>query len=167
MSLSNKQRLDNADLALSKFLKAADGKWFIHAFFNGEDPVFSDILSTTWDELRRRHYIAPALVNSFVLTGYGWRIALEKADKKKEFTEQLGRLCASLKKRIDGRTQQAFTNVEDLARETGLDDYFIRNVIDSDLIRHWLNRHSAKWADPRSPGNLIIVPIGFGHTILP
>jgi len=166
MSLSEKQRLDNVDLALSLFLKAADGKWFIHAFFNGEDPIFSDILSTTWDELQRRHYIATALRDSFVFTEYGWRIALEKANKKSEFNEQLGRLCASLKKQVDGRTQQAATTVEDLARDTGLSDYFIRNVIDSDLIGHWLNRHGAKWADPRFRGKLIVVPIGFGHTIL-
>jgi hypothetical protein len=166
LSLSVRQRLDNVDLALSLLLREAEGKWFIHAFVGRGDPAFAEILATTWEELHRRRYIAQIRLNLFVLTGYGWRIALEKANKKNEFNEDLGLLCASLKARVVGRTCPAVANVEDLAKETGLPDYFIRNAIDGELIRRWLNRHAAKWADRQFHGTLIAIPIDFGHTIL-
>jgi hypothetical protein len=76
------------------------------------------------------------------MAGYGWRQALKATGEIEtpEFNEKLGRLSAALKAKVKGRRQEALTNAQALAAETGLSEGWIYNVVESRIWTYHLNR---------------------------
>lgn len=87
------------------------------------DPLFSNILSTTWQELVNKGYVSKEY-SYYVITGEGWKKALEAIGKLYDKTTKhnLGRLCGKLKKRIKqaNRANEGYCLIDELATETKL-----------------------------------------------
>jgi hypothetical protein len=83
-----------------------------------------------------------------------------------EFKEKAGLLSSALKARVKGRQQPELADRNDIADETGLDEYFVYNTIDSHLLRELFDQIDAYWAPDDWMKNTIKIPTGFGLRIL-
>jgi hypothetical protein len=164
MSHSKAERQANVDLALKLFMERLGTKWIQTFLIDPNCGDFEDLFSTTWSELTDRYYyINKAIGHLYVLTSAGWMKGLELTGVlgSSTFNDQVGELCACLKRRVKGRNQPALATLEDVATETKLPAGFISNLIDADYINLSLKRYSASWAKGFE-GTLLIVPTNFG-----
>ena len=141
MSLSKEDRLKNIKDALKIMLDRLGERGMYVEFFSPQDPSFSNIHSTTWQEMERRglirgHHMQQS--DSYDMCGPGWFYAMELAGKldTPEFNERFGKLSAAVKRKVDGRQQRQPTTVEALAQETALPAHWIYNIIKSNVWRH-------------------------------
>jgi hypothetical protein len=97
----------------------------------------------------------------FYLTGAGWRRALDVTGRLSdtEFETIFSSICKTLKSSVKSRSEEAYLYPSDVARDTGVTEEFLTNVIDSRLIDHHFNIQGAEWEQD----GLIRVPINFGH----
>jgi hypothetical protein len=156
----------NIDIALKLFVEAAGEQWIRVVLLDPASDAYRDIHETTWRLLRDRHLIRQLFLQRFALTGDGWRTALEltKQNENNDTQVSLGRICTILRAAVrasSGGDGTALVRTEDVAAETGLACGFIANVIEGELIDHWLNRHGAAWMDGLE-GRMILVPPNFG-----
>jgi hypothetical protein len=167
MSLSAKDRQDNINFALTLLLQEL-GSNSIGAFIIVQaDDKYRGIYPTTWHEVVNRGYLAPypRFQGRFRLTGFGWRSALElhSIHVLPDVRQKLGAVCKHLKDSLGkDRSQSVLVNVQGVAQATNLQAGFIMNVIDGQLIEHWLNRHGAAWAGEGFIGSTIMVPPNIG-----
>jgi hypothetical protein len=162
MTISIKTRLENVNFALKLFLENLGNRTLgtFHILKNQRE--YSNILPTTWHELVNKHYLKPVMGHRYVLTGDGFRYAMELYDLQNspDIQQMLGKLCKYLKDSVT-RTQEAGVTVQSVAEGTTLTKGFINNAIEANLIEHWQNRNGASW-HPAFVGSVIIVPSNFG-----
>jgi hypothetical protein len=82
-----------------------------------------------------------------------------------EMKGKAGRLAAALKRRVDGRRHDSSADRTELAQETGLEESFIYDAIDSHLLRHLFDIIDAYWASYDRMNNDIDIPMDFGHPL--
>lgn len=161
MTLSRDNRLKNMENALKLMLGRLGDRGMYAEFFDPQDPAFSEIYSTTWQELESRglvrgHHMMQT--DSFELRGPGWLVAMSLTGKLEtpEFQERFGRLSAALKRQVDGRRQKQVTTVASLAKDTGIAADWIYNVIKSNVWQQQ-NRVGAEFDEHE----LVWIPIDF------
>ena len=167
MSLSLKQRRENAIVALRMIMENLDETPYEWQEHDATDVRYLAIQRTTWAELVRSGYVRASTFDRYLLTGSGWIAGLKSTGQfaDPEFRNKAGRLCAALKLRVKGRRQMGDADRTELATETGLSEHWIYNAIDSHLIAEMFDRKDACWAADDQMKTAIDIPIDFGYRI--
>jgi hypothetical protein len=167
MSLSNAKREINMPEALRLMMHDLDQPfdWQEHDSTEGK---FVCIHRTTWDELINRGSVRATTFDRYILMPLGWIEGLKVtgAFDDPEFKAKAGLLSSALKARVKGRHEPELADGNDIADETGLDEYFVYNTIDSHLLRELFNQIDAYWAPDDRMKNMIEIPTRFGLPIL-
>lgn len=141
------------------------GRTFLGAFID-ERSLDPSILPTTWIEFKKRYLIQEALPGSgyYTLSGSGWIAGLKLLNQfdTPEMKSRTGKLCAALKDRVKGRQYEQLVHVSEIASEADLSEDFVRDAIESDLIRELFGTKGAGWATPQDRGKFIEIPVDFG-----
>jgi hypothetical protein len=134
---------------------------------DGDFEPFTSILPTTWRALERKRLVKGSSYNRFKLTASGWIAALKVTGSfdTPEMKDKAGRLAAALKRQVDGRKHDGSVERSELAQETGLEESFIYDAIDSHLLRHLFGRIDAHWATDDQNNNYIDIPSDFDHKL--
>jgi hypothetical protein len=168
MTISKADRTENLELALRLMLEniPAD-RPFEWEEFDGDLEPFTTILPTTWVALSRRGLVNARSFNRYQLTPDGWIAALRAAGhfRGPQMLENAGRLSAALKGTSRGDTKWGGTTRQELATDSGLDEAFVYNAIDSHLLRELFGTVDAFWAPEDQMKNYIDIPLDFGHDI--
>lgn len=166
MTISRIERTEDEKLALSLMLDnlPAD-RPFEWEMFDADLEPFKAILPTTWRALSRRGLVFGRSFNRYELSAAGWIAALKVTGRfgTLEMTEQAGRLSAALKAHVKGRHANGCTTLQEVAAESGLDEAFVRNAINSHLIQELFGTIDAYWAPDDQMKNYIEIPLDFGH----
>jgi hypothetical protein len=168
MTLSKVDRTDNVRFALRLTLEnLTPERPYAWQEFDAETEPFTEILPTTWMALVREGLIAATSFNRYELTASGWIMALKVTRRfnTPEMERNAGRLAAALKRRVDGRKHDGNAERTELAQETGLEEAFIYDAIESHLLRHLFGIVDAHWAHDDQMKNYIDIPIDFGHRL--
>lgn len=167
MSLSKAERLENMQYALRIALIHL-GDNAILTWLDASDPVFGNVLLTTWKHLTDtwhaiEHRTSTSL--SYELTGLGWRRALEVSGElqRPEFKERLGKLCAAFKDTLKGRQSQTSVILREFAKQIGIPWQFIFNVVDSQMIEYCFKQRGVAW---ETRAAVIRIPIDVGLDLL-
>ncbi len=135
-------------------------------YFDSTNAPFDTFLKTTWIELHERHYIASLFrgMPTYKLTKWGYARGLKEANALGEphFKARLGKIASVLKNSVKGRTQAALVSVETIVRESNLDDGFVYNALEANLLEEVLGIHGTAWPQGFE-GRLVVVPITFGQ----
>jgi hypothetical protein len=158
MTLSKRDRLNNIDLALRLMMDGLEEpyEWQEH---DARSAKFAAVHRTTWQELDRCGMLKARTFDRYELTGPG-RI------QDPEFKKKVGCLAAAIKAKVKGRAGPGFADRAELARETGLSEFFIYDAIDSGLLCEIFGRIGATWALEDQMKNSIDIPPDFGEVIL-
>jgi hypothetical protein len=164
VTLSKVARWQNIGEAILLLMHNLQGRSIMEEFI---DERFMDnrILPTTWAELKERHLVRETSIRyGYTLSGPGWIAGLKLRDEfdTDELKAMTGKLCAALKDIVKGRQDEAIVHVTELADDSDIAEAFIRNAIESDLIRELFGTKGAAWASYEDRGKFIVVPIGFG-----
>jgi len=165
MSESEQSRLNNMSLALRLMMQdlGEPYEWQEH---DAKTPKFEAVMRTTWDELSERGLVKPRSFDRYWLTGAGWiaGLKLTGAFDDPEFRRKAGRLQAALKARIkpDNREHWGDASRTELARETGLSEFFVYDAIDSHLLSKLSGIIDAGWSVGDDMKNWIDIPPRFG-----
>ena len=170
MTKSRKNLDENAIAAVRIMFNELGSEWVKIKNFEPHKPEFAEISPTTWDDLVDAGFVH--LYTSgfplYSLTGAGWIAALNIAGKwnTEELREKTGVLSSSLKRHVEGRQVDANVPVMQVVQESGLEENWIRNAIESHLIRELFHQIDAEW-DPGDPdfNNHILIPRRFGHKL--
>lgn len=169
MSLSKEARLQNLDEAIRLLMGRLHGVCFMGVFIDERYDVDERILPTTWEELKSRSLVRQTNSRwSYTLSGRGWIVGLKLLGQfdTDEMKDKVGALCAVLKAKVNGRAHANYAAVGDIAKESGLSDDFVRDAIESDLIRELFGTKGAEWS-PHDRGRSIRIPSDFGLLPLP
>lgn len=165
MSASEKDRQDNIVMALQLMMQdlGEPYQWQEH---DAKMPKFGGVFRTTWDELVELGLVKPRSFDRYELTGPGWIEGLKiiGAFDDDEFRRKAGLLQKTLKARIkpDNREQWGAADRTELARETGLSEFFVYDAIDSHLLGALFGIIDARWAEGDDMKNCIDIPPRFG-----
>jgi hypothetical protein len=77
--------------------------------------------------------------------------------------EKAGRLSAALKRYVKGRREDGGTTRQGLATDSGLDEAFVYDAIDSHLLQELFGTVDASWAPEDQMKNYIDIPLDFGQ----
>jgi len=171
MTKSRKDLDQNAIGALRIMFIELGSEWVKIKNFEPHKPEFAEIFPTTWDDLVDKGWVHPyerRLFPLYSLTGSGWIEALKAVGQwdTDELKKKAGDLSAALKKYVDERKEDAQVTVTQVTTETGLEENWIRNAIESHLIRELFHQIDAEW-HPGDPvfNNDILIPRGFGRKL--
>ena len=133
---------------------------------DAKTPKFAAVLCTTWDELAEGGLVKPRTFDRYELTGPGWiaGLRLTGAFEDDEFRRKAGLLQKALKTRIkpENREQWGIADRTELARETGLSEFFVYDAIDSHLLAALFGIVDAAWGEGDAMKNWIDIPPRFG-----
>jgi hypothetical protein len=167
MTLSKRDRLNNIDLALRLMMDGLEEpyEWQEH---DARSAKFAAVHRTTWQELDRCGMLKARTFDRYELTGPGWIAGLKATGRIQdpEFKKKVGCLAAAIKAKVKGRAGPGFADRAELARETGLSEFFIYDAIDSGLLCEIFGRIGATWALEDQMKNSIDIPPDFGEVIL-
>jgi hypothetical protein len=168
MTLSKEERVENVALALSlMLLNLSPARPYAWEEFDGDIEPFNLILTTTWSVLCSKGLVKPNGMGRYQLTSSGWIEALKITGRfdSTDAQQQAGKLAAGLKRHIDGRTQDGRVDRTELAQETGLEEAFVYDAVDSHLLQHLFGIMDAQWAPDDRMNNWIEIPVDFGHKL--
>ena len=166
MTLSRDDLAKNLDDAILILMDNLHGRSALEAFIDERYDVDSRILPTTWRKLKEQYLVRQASNHRwlFTLSGHGWIRGLKLRGEfdTEEIKQNTGKLAAALKRKVKAinRAHDQFTDVSEMANETGLSEVFVRNAIESDLIRALFGTKGAEW-DTGGWGRFIRVPTEF------
>jgi hypothetical protein len=169
MSGPEKQRRDNMCLAQRLMMQdlGEPYEWQEH---DANTPKFAAVDRTTWDELTAQNLVKAGSYHRYRLTGSGWIAGLRLLGKvdDPEFLRIAGTLSAALKARVKASNRQewGYADRTELARETGLSEFFIYDAISSHLLREIFGIIDASWSYGDDMRNRIDIPPRFGLKIL-
>ena len=170
MSLSKEARLQNLEKAILLLMDELHGRCFMGVFIDERYDVDKRILPTTWKELKDQCFVRQTNSHwSYTLSGRGWITGLKLLSRfdTDEMKAKVGRLCAVLKSKVKGRAHDSYATVDDIASESGLPGDFVRDAIESDLIRELFGTKGAEWDGHEGRGRFIRIPNDFGLPPLP
>jgi hypothetical protein len=165
MSLSKEARLQNLEEAILLLMNKLHGRCFMGVFIDERYDVDERILPTTWEELKDQCFVRQTNTRwLYTLSGRGWITGLKLLSQfdTDELKAKVGTLCAVLKAKVKGRAHDNFATVDEVARESGLPDDFVRDAIESDLIRELFGTKGAEWGGYEDRGRFIRIPSDFG-----
>jgi len=146
-------------------------EWVKIKSFELHKPEFAEIFPTTWDDLVDNGWLHPyegRLSPLYSLTGSGWIAALKLVGQwdSDELKKNAADLSATLKRYVEKRKTDVQVTVAQVTTESGLEENWIRNAIESHLIRELFHQIDAEW-DPGDPtfNNHILIPRRFGHKL--
>jgi hypothetical protein len=170
MTVSRDDRLENRALALELLLKFAGDQavWCMDFLDPDEVPELKAVYPTTWKELDESGYVkrfGGLNYTLYQLTPLGWLRGLQITgqDQSPEFKERLGRLAAVLKISVKGRHEEAWVDLETVAKEANLPVGWVSNAVEAGAIEECFNRQGAHLDDSQT---VAIVPIDFGLEML-
>ncbi len=170
MSISLKERTSNLHYALDLLTRDVGDNWIENVLIDqGGTPEYDAILSTTWPDLQSKGYIQSKHHGyCYVMMPHGWIAGITRSGRIRsdEFQEKLGNIAAALKGLVKGREVPQFQFVDNVARETGVPEGFVCNVIDSRIFERCMRRRGADWEAQSGRGQLIKVPIDFGLELI-
>jgi len=133
---------------------------------DAKTPKFDVVMRTTWDELAERGLVKPRTFDRYELTGPGWIAGLKIKGlfDDEEFRRKAGLLQKALKARIkpENREQWGMGDRTELAKETGLSEFFVYDAIDSHLLNALFGIIDAAWGEGDGAKNWIDIPPRFG-----
>ncbi len=166
MTFSADARIAEMRSVLSLMLRHLGTQRICTTYFDATQQPFNGFLATTWLELTELHYIAPLFGRgpNYKLTNRGYVKALTEIGvlSSPQFKSDLGKLAATLKDSIKGRIQPAPLSVQTILNISGLDDGFVYNTIECNLLETILGMHGAHWVS-KFEGVIVMVPITFGQ----
>jgi hypothetical protein len=169
MSLSKEARFKNLEEAILLLMDRLRGRCFMAAVIDERYDIDKQILPTTWEELKDQGFVGQTNSRwSYTLTARGWIKGLKLLGEfdTAEMKAKVGTLCAVLKAKVKGRADDNYATVDEIARESGLADDFVRDAIESALIRELFGTKGAEWGS-EGRGRSIRIPKGFGLPPLP
>jgi DNA-binding Lrp family transcriptional regulator len=134
--------------------------------FGEADLIAASPLRTTLAELEEAGYIRQIVFSSnpnpYTLTRDGWLESQRVSGRLEsdEFHQRRGRLCAAMKRAVDGRHREAILDCAELAQEAGLPEGWVWNILEGQVLHSLdsLNRYAVRFED-----GLIYVPSTFGQ----
>lgn len=165
MSLSKEARFKNLEEAILLLMDNLQGQCFMGVYIDERYDVDERILATTWKELKDQYLVTPTNIRwSYTLSGRGWIRGLKLLGQfdTDEMKGNVGMLCAVLKAKVKGRAHDNYATVDEIAKESGLSDKFVRDAIESDLIGELFGTTGAKWGAHEDRGKFIQIPNDFG-----
>ena len=169
MTLSNQARTENMAVALKLLLEHLGDRAIYMGEVLGDDPAFTSIYRTTWEELADQGLvIARPGLNwcRYELTGDGWLEALKLTGQldSPEFQERFGRLNATLKSFIERNTsQEGFEQVHVVAAKAAVTEAWLYNILESHIWEKEQNRCGARFDDSKT---MVTIPIRFNMRLL-
>lgn len=164
MTISRAEQAENLALAFTLLMAEVRDKAIHTAFLDPTAHPFDQIIATTWKELCDQQWVEERELygkRQFQLTGSGWREGLWRAGDlaKTALREKLGTLASAFKGYVDGRQSDITVELSTVARGASLDEAWIFNVIDSNLLESVHRRRGVRW---EVRGLLIRIPLNFG-----
>lgn len=163
VTIARQDREENLRVAFALMLENLGDRAMDTTFFSpAQQPFENRILRTTWEELVRQEYIEKVCQDQYRLTPKGWQIgiAITGTLNSSAFQERLGRLSAALKRHVKGRHDSVVVPLQDLAIDSGEDEGWIFNIIDSQADDPDDKRIKARWFEGER-GRLVIIPVDF------
>ncbi len=168
MTRSTKERQRNNEAALKLMYELLNDSAIDTALFEANSlPFAGTVIRTTWEDLLSNGYVELALTDEsfrvYRLTAKGWLVCLHltNATSSSVFMARLGRLLATMKKHVKGRTTPKLVSISDIATESCEAAGWIFNVIDSRATTSsTIERIGAKWFN-NERGRLIEIPLNF------
>jgi hypothetical protein len=164
MSLSKQERETDKSLALRLMLRGLGNNRINMTFFEASISPLVAIRQTTWTELLQENRVT-SLFNlpRYALTGSGWLKALQDGGTTKNpiFQRDVGKLFATLKRHVKGRENDSILTLATVAQESGLNENWIFNAIESNLLESVFGKKGTGWCRGFE-GSLIFVPSMFG-----
>ena len=169
MSYSKADEQRNVATTLRLMGATLGSEWIEAVEFEEDDAAFAEIRPTTWDKLQECGLVraTSAIPRRCQLTGRGWIAALKATGdwETKNLEDKAGRLSAELKRHVDGRREAEHTTIDEVVAATGLEENWIRNAIDSHLLREKFGQYDAGWDPEDQLYNYILIPRAFGHKL--
>jgi len=166
MTLSKEERWKNLEESILLLMDNLHGESFLARFID-DWAVDSRILATTWKLLKDRGLVRQTgnAQRYYTLSGYGWITGLKLLDKfdTPEMRGKTGKLCAALKDKVKGRQFEQVAHVQEIAIAAGLDQDFVRDAIESNLIGELFGIQGAEWHSYDGRGAFILIPVDFGQ----
>ncbi len=166
MTISKEDRPVNMEQALTLLIRDLQDKAVNEMVFYVDRPEYTDIFSTTWQELRDRFMLTQIpQTHMHWLTGRGWYTGMKVSGKTSDpsFAQQMSKLSATLKNYVRGRQDEKLVTVFNVAQDASLPFGFVYNAIESRLLDQEFNMKGAEWTIQRDPKLVIRVPPNFGH----
>ncbi|MCZ6490831.1 MAG: hypothetical protein O7A06_09915 [Acidobacteria bacterium] len=161
MTFSSEKRTENCLELLRQMLKMVGEKPVDQTFFDPTDSCFSAILPTTWDALGARKWIeGVSPLEQYRLTGEGWLGAMKFTDQLDSFMKEAGKIIATMKSYVKGRTKAMLVSVEELAERSGISAGLVFNLIESRVLERRYGKCGASWYG--SSGRMVFIPRDFG-----
>jgi hypothetical protein len=166
VTFSPADRLANLKLALTLCVQAVGDSATNEITLDASHADYSNILSTTWQELHEHHFVTHIDRTPFYyLTGLGWVKGLEVAGtlQEPEFQAKAGRLSAILKRYVKARQTETLVSTWQVANDSQLPYGFVYNSIDGKLLEKLFKTKGADWKSLIPAKMLILIPSNFGH----
>lgn len=170
MTLSASDRRKNLNEALVLLQNSVDDRRFDQQLFRPTE--FGDILPTTLKTLTDKDWLEEVVrtiggPQFYRFTARGYLEALEISGRSREpqFLSQLGHLCRALKRHVDGRNDDAFVHIQQIADQAAVSVPLVYNAIECNLIDHIFRRTGARWYGS-TKGQLITIPVNFGQELI-
>ncbi|MBI4479351.1 MAG: hypothetical protein HY651_04955 [Acidobacteria bacterium] len=167
MPIKPKKRENNREEALRLMLERLGDRAIYKDEDLNDDPAFSGIYPTTWQDLTDRQLVSARPGISwcyYQLAGDGWLEALRLSGSldTPEFQDHFGRLNATLKGFIS-RHQEGFRQVHVVADKAGVSEGWLYNILKS---RIWEQRQHRCGAYLDESETVAIIPIRFNMPLL-
>jgi hypothetical protein len=176
MTLSPRIRAENLHVLMSRLISiVGDDDVYRHTFYQ-PDPLFSDILATSWGKLRSDRWLQECGEGRHRLTPIGWGRCLEATGKLDDgaptedatTTERLQRVAAKAKAAVKAVNYERDVTMDlrEFATVANVPPGWLFNVIGTTLLllrfkyplRHW----ELPWI---VEGRLFRIPAVFGHPV--
>jgi len=108
MSLSEKERTENLNLAARTLLSEVGEQFAEDVVIVEDNPAFKSIYPTTWKEMWNQRWLKDSgqiTQKEYYVTSFGWleAILLLKIETTPDFRKRMGKLAACLKRFVKGK----------------------------------------------------------------
>lgn len=165
MTLSDSQREAEIDLALTQMMQELADAFVDEKAFDPRANQFMTLHQTTWTDILAQGWVRDMGIigqRRYKLTGKGWIEGLRRTAQvdSQLSTERLGKICASLKRFVEGRNDDIVVDVNSV-RTPDVPLGRLMNVIESGLLeKRFYERHmNVRW---QHRGKYIWIPARFG-----
>jgi hypothetical protein len=134
--------------------------------FGAADLVEASPLGTTIGELEEARLVEQVVFSSnpepYALTMEGWFQAQRISGRfdSEEFHRRRGRLCAAMKRAVDGRQDMALLDCRQLAKDAELPEGWVWNVFEAQVLHRLDSKHRYRM---RFEDGAVWVPATFGQ----
>ncbi len=170
MSLSEKDRTDDAKRVLTLMMNEIGNNQFNEPIVDADKRAYKSAHDTTWTELLNRLYIDDLGWRQYRLTKYGWLKGVELLGltKDSQFAGKMSKLSATLRGYVTSRPDHdVMVDIFKVEQDSGLDHGFVYNALASQLLDQEYGREGSAYFDPADQNeHIIIIPNNYGLRFL-